>query len=115
MAATRRRRAGRRDEGGASAVEFALVLPVLFLIIGAIIDFGFIFAQQISFNTSARDAARAGVLPSVAGAKLTCGQVANKARVGASSGAVGATPLSIGVTVTGAGGTCSLPAGSASA
>jgi Flp pilus assembly protein TadG len=110
-----RRTGRRRPERGASAVEFALVLPVLILIIGAIIDFGFIFAQQIAYNTAARDAARAGVLPSVAGAKLTCGQVASKARVGASSGAVGATPLSIGVTVTGAGGTCSLPAGSASA
>src|SRR6478736_2719682 len=80
----------RRPERGASAVEFALVLPVLFLIIGAIIDFGFIFAQQISFNTSARDAARAGVLPTVAGSKQTCAQVANRARLAASSGAVGA-------------------------
>ena len=68
------------------------MLPVLILIIGAIIDFGFIFAQQIAFNTAARDASRAGVLPSVAGAKLTCAQVAAKARVGASSGAVGVTP-----------------------
>ena len=58
------------------------MLPVLILIIGAIIDFGFIFAQQIAYNTAARDAARAGVLPTVAGAKLTCGQVASKARVG---------------------------------
>ena len=106
--------ARRRPERGAAAVEFALVLPVLILVIGAIIDFGFVFAQQIAFNTSARDAARAGVLPTVAGAKLNCGQVANKARVGASSGAVGVNNngLGIGVTVTGAAGTCSLPAGS---
>ena len=100
--------ARRRPESGAAAVEFALVLPVLFLIIGAIIDFGFIFAQQISFNTSARDAARAGVLPSVAGAKQTCAQVATRARNAASSGAVGASALSIRVEVTGAGGTCIL-------
>ena len=110
---TRRLFARRRPESGASAVEFALVLPVLLLIIGAIIDFGFIFAQQIAFNTSARDAARAGVLPSIAGAKQTCGQIASRARVGASSGAVGASPQRIAVTVTGAGGTCSLAPGSA--
>lgn len=105
----------RRPERGAAAVEFALVLPVLFLIIGAIIDFGFIFAQQIAFNTSARDAARAGVLPSVAGAKQTCAQVAARARTAASSGAVGAPALNIKVVVTGAAGTCTLAAGSATA
>jgi Flp pilus assembly protein TadG len=98
-----------------AAVEFALVLPVLLLIIGAIIDFGFIFAQQISFNTSARDAARAGVLPTVSGAKQTCGQVAARARTAASSGAVGAPALNVKVDVVGQGGSCSLAAGSASA
>jgi Flp pilus assembly protein TadG len=107
--------ARRRPESGASAVEFALVLPVLFLLIGAIIDFGFIFAQQIAFNTSVRDAARAGVLPSLAGTKQTCGQVASRARVSAASGAIGASSQRIAVTVTGAGGTCTLAAGSATA
>jgi Flp pilus assembly protein TadG len=85
---------------------------VLFLIIGAIIDFGFIFAQQISFNTSARDAARAGVLPTVAGAKQTCAQVATRARNAASSGAVGASALGIRVEVVGEGASCVLAAGS---
>lgn len=113
---THHRPARRRSEQGAAAVEFALVLPVLILVIGAIIDFGFIFSQQIAFNTSARDAARAGVLPSLSGSKPTCAQVAARARVGASSGAVGVgSPQSIAVTVAGAGGTCSLAAGSSSA
>ena len=107
--------ARQHPEQGVAAVEFALILPVLILMIGAIIDFGFIFAQQIAYNTSARDAARAGVLPSVGGVKLTCGQVALKARTSAASGAVGTAPLNLGVTVTGAGGSCSLAVGSASA
>ena len=106
----------RRPERGAAAVEFALVLPVLILLIGAIIDFGFVFAQQIAFNTSARDAARAGVLPTVAGAKLTCGQVASKARVGASSGAVGVAQRAwaSGSPSPVPAARCSLPAGSTS-
>lgn len=106
----------RRPERGVAAVEFALVLPVLVVLLGAIIDFGFVFSQQITFNTAARDAARAGVLPSVGGSKLTCAEVAAKARVGAASGAVGVpSPQDVGVTVAGAGGSCSLPAGSGSA
>ncbi|KRE62307.1 TadE/TadG family type IV pilus assembly protein [Nostocoides sp. Soil756] len=110
---------GRRlvDEQGASAVEFALVLPVLILVIGAIIDFGFIFAQQISFNTSVRDAARAGVVTSVSGSGLTCGQIATQARNATVNGAVGvtsSTKVKVKIDVVGAGGSCSLPAGSAS-
>jgi Flp pilus assembly protein TadG len=113
---TRRAHFRRRPERGVAALEFALVLPVLILVLGAIIDFGFVFSQQITFNTAARDSARAGVLPSVGGAKLTCAQVAAKGRVGAASGAVGVgAPENIGVTVTGAGGSCSLPVGSSSA
>lgn len=110
---------GRRHTGeqGASAVEFALVLPVLVLILGGIVDFGFVFSQQIAFNTAARDAARAGVVSSISGAGLTCQQVASRARDNAQQGAVGVPASSaadIAVTVTGAGGTCSLPAGSTS-
>ena len=106
--------ARRRPERGAAAVEFALVLPVLMLIIGAIIDFGFVFAQQIAFNTSARDAARAGCSPPWPARKLTCGQVAHKAARSdvVRCGRGQQHGLSIGVAVTGAGGSCSLPAGS---
>lgn len=47
----------RRDRG-AAAVEFALLLPVLFLIIGATIDFGrFFYTQNITVN-AAREGAR---------------------------------------------------------
>ena len=108
-----RRRVG---EQGASAVEFALVLPVLVTIVGAIIDFGFIFAQQITFNTAARDAARSAVVKDFSGSRLTCAQIATRARAGATTtaGAVGANPTQVAVTVTGNGGSCSLAAGSTS-
>lgn len=47
-----------KDEKGQSLVEFALVVPILFLIIGIIIDFGWIYSCQISAENVAREAAR---------------------------------------------------------
>jgi Flp pilus assembly protein TadG len=58
---TRRRQPQRRDDG-ASAVEFALVAPVLFLILFGIIDYGIWFADSISARQAVRDGARRGVV-----------------------------------------------------
>jgi len=51
-----------REQRGASAVEFALVMPILFLLLFAIIIYGMIFAQDLSLSNSARQAARSGVV-----------------------------------------------------
>jgi Flp pilus assembly protein TadG len=48
----------RRTESGAAAVEFALVMPILLVIVFAIISFGFLFAQNLALSNSARQAAR---------------------------------------------------------
>lgn len=109
------RGSGRGHERGASAVEFALVLPALILVLGAIIDFGFVFSQQIAMNTAARDAARSGVTSSLSGSGSTCSAVATKARDGAALGGIGLNKANVAVTVTGQGGTCTLAAGSGSA
>jgi Flp pilus assembly protein TadG len=58
-AVTDRRRA--RDRG-AAAVEFALILPVLLLIVFGIIDFGRMLNAQITTNQAAREAARVVML-----------------------------------------------------
>ncbi len=51
-------------DGGQALVEFALVLPVLVLILGAILQFGLIFTSQIGLTNGVREAARyASVLP----------------------------------------------------
>jgi Flp pilus assembly protein TadG len=47
-----------KDEKGQSLVEFALVVPILFLIIAIIIDFGWVYSCQISAENVARQAAR---------------------------------------------------------
>ncbi len=47
-----------KSERGQSMVEFALVLPILLLLLCGIIDFAWIFAQKIEINNSCREAAR---------------------------------------------------------
>jgi len=47
-----------RDQRGAAAVEFAIVLPLLMLLLLGILEFGWMFNQQISLTNAAREAAR---------------------------------------------------------
>ncbi|MET4637102.1 TadE family type IV pilus minor pilin [Mycetocola sp. 2940] len=47
-----------RSEDGAAAVEFALVLPVLILLILGLIEFSLVFNTQISLTNAAREGAR---------------------------------------------------------
>ena len=47
-----------KKEDGQAMVEFALVLPIFILLLGGIIDFGWIFGNQIVANNACRDAAR---------------------------------------------------------
>jgi Flp pilus assembly protein TadG len=63
-------RSSLREDRGASAVEFALVMPLLMLIVFGIIVYGFVFAQSLSLSNSARQAARSGVIEGT-----TCDQI----------------------------------------
>lgn len=51
------RRANRR---GSSAIEFALLMPVLLAILGGILEYGWFFYQQSALMDAARVAVRAG-------------------------------------------------------
>ena len=48
-----------QHERGAAAVEFALVLPILLLLVFGIVDFGRAYNAKISLSGAAREGARA--------------------------------------------------------
>lgn len=47
-----------RSEAGAELVEFALVLPLLLLVLGGIVDFGILMQRQQIVTNAAREGAR---------------------------------------------------------
>lgn len=52
---------GRRQRG-AAAVEMAIMLPLLLLVIGGIVDFGRFFLSDIQLANAAREGARVAVI-----------------------------------------------------
>ncbi len=62
MSAHHRRCRPRRGDRGASAVEFGLLAPVLFILLFGIIDYGIWFADSISARQAVRDVARQGAV-----------------------------------------------------
>ena len=55
----------KRNESGSSAVEFALVSGVLFLVVFGIIQYGLYFNDALSVRQAVREAARHGVVRDV--------------------------------------------------
>lgn len=53
------------DERGASAVEFALLLPLLMIILFGIIEFGMALYRQAILTNASREGARLGIVQSV--------------------------------------------------
>ena len=51
-----------KNQNGATAVEFALILPLLILILFGIIEFGLLLYNQQVITNAAREGARAGVI-----------------------------------------------------
>ena len=81
-----RRERGSRDRG-AAAVEFALVVPLLFMLVFGIIDYGRFFFDSISLRQGAREGARQGVVQlypgTVLGSSTACNTVSTLPAVGA--------------------------------
>jgi hypothetical protein len=56
-------RHGRRhghDQGGQSLVEFAMVVPVVLVLLLGMLEFGFVFDQAMTLNYATREGARSG-------------------------------------------------------
>lgn len=51
-----------KNQNGQAMVEFALVMPLLLLIICGIIEFGFLFSNQLMISNLSREGARYGVI-----------------------------------------------------
>lgn len=51
------------SERGAEVIEFAIILPLLLLIIFGIVDFGFLFQRYVVMTNAAMEGARVRVLP----------------------------------------------------
>ena len=66
-----------KGEGGVVAVEFALVLPILIVLIAGVIEFGFaLYIQEVITNAS-REAARAGIV--LGDPRPSAGEISNVA------------------------------------
>ncbi len=96
-------RLGRQHERGTSLVEFALILPLLMVLITGIIDFGRAYQTIVTLTNAAREGARVGATGATAGAIQT--RVVSTAGVPITSsnvqveGAAGASGSSVRVTV----------------
>ena len=53
-----------KDDKGAAAVEFALILPVLILLIGGIVDFGRAMYTEVMLTNASREGARTAIITS---------------------------------------------------
>jgi len=53
-----------RNRRAANAIEFALTFPVVLLMMGAVMDWGWYFSQQMQLSAAVRDAARVGAMTS---------------------------------------------------
>jgi hypothetical protein len=91
----RLRPASRRDEG-AAAVEMALVLPILIMLLFGIISFGIVFAQKLALSNAAREAARYGTVGLTTADRPTCQQVTDRVR-SALTGTIAMPPADVSV------------------
>lgn len=68
---TMNKRSGGDSERGAGIVEFALILPLLMMLVFGVVQFGLLFNRQQALHASAREGARLAALPSATLAEIS--------------------------------------------
>jgi Flp pilus assembly protein TadG len=66
-----RRRSPRHDERGAAAVEFAMILPLLIVLVFGIVQFSIAYNRQQGLHAAAREGARIASLPNTTQSEIT--------------------------------------------
>lgn len=80
-------------DSGAVVVEFALLFPVIMVVIFGIIGFGTVFTQMQSLSNASRDAARAGVVTYPT--PIYCSDLITKARTDADTIGINSSMLTV--------------------
>lgn len=68
----------RRSERGAAAVEFAFIVPLMLIVLFAILDFGWVFNQQLAVTAAAREGARHAAVHSNAAGQADAEDLVNE-------------------------------------
>ena len=91
----------RAGERGAAAIEFALILPILVILVFGVIEFGRVFNAQISITNAAREGARyMAIHNSAPGARTAAANAAPSLTPALSVGSVDVGPCVLGSPVT---------------
>jgi Flp pilus assembly protein TadG len=88
------------SDGGAAAVELALILPILILLLFGIFEFGRAYNTQISLSGAAREGARVMAITNDAGTATNATIAAAPSVNPAPSVGINPSPCSAGATVT---------------
>jgi Flp pilus assembly protein TadG len=102
-----------RGDRGAVAVEFAILVPVLLLLVFGLINFGVAFGQQLALNNAVREGARKAVVAGSLTASKQCAGIPSNVAADANALAMDKSRLTYRVSQTfSSANSCSTPTGS---
>lgn len=87
----------RFDENGQDLIEYALVAPLFFLLVFAIVEAGVLLLAYGSVANAAREGARAAIVPPGAACDITC--LDERAATAALQSTIGLDPAALTITV----------------